>query len=357
MQEFAPPERPPEQAVYKNHITIRGMADLMALEAPKWQIPELVPAKSLVTLYGGPGVGKSFLALDFCLSIALGEPWQGRPVEQGPTLYLACEGIAGIPKRVGAWLEHRGLSIPKELWKDVPFYYTTGFTDLRGQGPTTDLIRALEHDLESRGKGLELVVLDTLSRSLGGGADENSASEMNMALDQLERIRQHTDATVMILHHTNKNKTAERGSTVLRGACDTMLLLQDNESHILLTVDKQRDWEEATPLPLYFQSVGEGDMASAVLTTEGPKQMVLGAKERQIYKLICELYNGVPMSYTQLLKATEESESSFLRIVKNLTTAGMLARSNGKRGGYYPVTEETKDKAPTDPEESTDDND
>ena len=333
MQESTLSSNVPIEAVhYKNPIKIYGLGDLYNLEQPKWILQDYLPYQGIVTLYGAPGCGKSFLAQAFALSMATGEKWNNRDVEQGGALYLACEGIAGMPRRVQAWVEHGGYDIPKDKLNDIPFYYTTGFNDLRGPAATTDLIRAIEHDLSGRGGKLNLVVLDTLSRTLGG-ADENSAGEMNTALDQLDRIRDVTGATILVLHHTAKGKLHERGSSVLRGACDTMLFLQDNDSHRLLVVDKQRDWEEAEPLQLFMENVGE----SAVLTTRAPAAETLTQRERRTAAIIAEVYNGVALSYSSLVKITEESESTLQRTMKNLAKHGLVKREGGKRGGYYPA--------------------
>lgn len=335
---------PIEAVHYKNPIKIYGLGDLYNLDAPKWLLPDYLPYQGIVTLYGAPGCGKSFLAQAWALCLATGTDWSGRAVEPGASLYLACEGIAGMPRRVHAWVTHNNLDIPEDRRNDVPFYYTTGFNDLRGPAATTDLIRAIEHDLANRGTKLSLVVLDTLSRTLGG-ADENSAGEMNTALDQLDRIREVTGATILVLHHTAKGKMHERGSSVLRGACDTMLFLQDNDSHRLLVVDKQRDWEEAEPLQLFMQPVGD----SAVLTTQGPVDDALTPKERRMYQVVQELFDGAAVSYSRLCKATDESEATLQRTLKRLCTHGLLVRGAGKRGGYYP-----HEHAPEQPEEDND---
>ena len=330
------PQAPPEEVRYKNPITIRGLADLCNLDPPTWQINGYVPNGGLVTLFGDPGAGKSFLALDWGLSIACGEDWHGREVEQGAVLYLVCEGIAGMPNRVQAWLMERGLDIPPDRLNEVPFYYTTGFNDLRGPAATTDLLRALEHDLAERGTKLALVVLDTLSRTLGG-ADENSAGEMNMALDQLGRVREATGAAVIILHHTAKGKTYERGSTVLRGACDTMLYLQDNDDYKLLMVDKQRDWEASEPLQLWLKQSGD----SAVFTPRAHGTLSLTQREKRTLGVLREAFDGTPMSYSAITKLADESETTLRRTLKRLVQVKALAKEDGKRGGYYFPNEET----------------
>ncbi|WP_426765441.1 AAA family ATPase, partial [Pseudomonas aeruginosa] len=46
----------------------------------------------LSVLYGAPGAGKSFLALDLGYAVATGQPWMGRDTRQGPVIYAAGEG-------------------------------------------------------------------------------------------------------------------------------------------------------------------------------------------------------------------------------------------------------------------------
>ncbi len=49
--------------------------------------------QGLYILAGAPKVGKSWLALDLCLSVAKGEPFLKRNTEQGYVAYLSLEDI------------------------------------------------------------------------------------------------------------------------------------------------------------------------------------------------------------------------------------------------------------------------
>src|SRR5687768_3900466 len=57
--------------------------ELAELPPAQWLIEPLFQANSQIVLYGPPGVGKSFVALSFALSIASGRDWLGHRVTQG----------------------------------------------------------------------------------------------------------------------------------------------------------------------------------------------------------------------------------------------------------------------------------
>lgn len=313
---------------YKNRVQLRPLSDLASLAPPDWLISEYIPEGGLATLYGAPNSGKSFVALDMGLCIAKGLDWKGRATKQGAVIYIAMEGIRGMSRRVNAWAHHHSENM------DAPFYYTTGFTELITNTSTTDLLRAIEHDGVTP---LRLVILDTLSRSLGG-ADENNAGEMNNALNQLDRISKETGCAVLVIHHTAKHTQTERGSTVLRGSCDTMLYLKGDggAKSVKLIMDKQRDWEAADPIDLWFQK----ELDSAVLVEMAPVGAgALDARDMLVYHALEGAYIGSPVSLNTWHEvAGDLPETTFRRIVKQMIDAGLVVRGPGKRGGYVPAS-------------------
>jgi len=83
------------------------VSDLGALPAPKWLINGLFELGALFALYGPSGDGKTFLVLDWLLSVAAGVDWMGRKVLGGIVVYVTGEGGRGIYRRVRAWMEVR----------------------------------------------------------------------------------------------------------------------------------------------------------------------------------------------------------------------------------------------------------
>ena len=68
----------------------RGVVDAAGRVSRRSDLPE----RSFTMMYGAPGTGKSFLAIDMALSVANGLPWHGYETKQGAVLYIAGEGVA-----------------------------------------------------------------------------------------------------------------------------------------------------------------------------------------------------------------------------------------------------------------------
>jgi len=186
-------------------------AELAALPKPNWLIEGVLPERSFCVLYGEPGCGKTFVALSMALSVAADHSWCGKPTVGGAVLYVAPEGLYGLPLRVEAYQTRHGLSVE----------------NIRYLGDAFDLLRP--DDIEEllvtlRAAGIQpvLIVLDTLAR-LMVGADENSAKDMGQAIAGIDSLRQETSAAALVIHHTRKNAQIERGSSALRGAADVMI--------------------------------------------------------------------------------------------------------------------------------------
>ncbi len=107
-----------------------GMLTWAELDNPgpelEWLIDDLLTVgdKSII---GGPSQsGKSFLAIDAGMSIALGKPFLGHEVRKGLVIYQAGEGARGIKNRLRAYRKHFGID-PKA---NVPFVMLQSRVDL-----------------------------------------------------------------------------------------------------------------------------------------------------------------------------------------------------------------------------------
>src|ERR1041385_2966234 len=155
-------------------VLIHPAARLKDLPPIEWLVEDFIPKGALVTLFGAPGLGKSFLALDACMCVASGMPWLGRyAVEQGHTVYLPFEGVAGRGQRIRAWEAHHGIEITPPA-----FWYSTDFDSLQHPDPMDRFIQGIEATIPEAPK---LVIIDTLSKAMMG-AEENSARDANLAM-------------------------------------------------------------------------------------------------------------------------------------------------------------------------------
>lgn len=182
------------------------------MPAPTWLIDRILPAGGFAGLYGPPGVGKSFVALDMAFAVASGLPWQGLDTEPGWVVYISGEGMAGLGRRALTWLTHHQLEAADAdiawLPEALPIY--NGSEDL-------DRLIARIEEVE---KAPKLVIIDTLARCFDG--DENQQFDMGRFVAGVQQL-QHMGACVVAVHHTNSNESRERGNTAFRAATDTML--------------------------------------------------------------------------------------------------------------------------------------
>ena len=221
-------------------LRLYSTTELLRLPPPAWLIDGIVPTGGLVGLYGPPGHGKSFLALDMALSVATGCPWQGRPVLSGFVLYVSAEGGTGIGKRVQAWLAHHQAH-PKSA--NVAWLIES-IAVLSDSGDMDVLLGRINDEVTDCPV---LVVIDTLARCFDG--DENQQEDMGRFIQGVDRLRREFGATVLVVHHTRLAGDRERGNTAFRGAADTMIFVRKQGHRLRLTNNKQKDAEPFTHVP------------------------------------------------------------------------------------------------------------
>src|SRR5690242_10778274 len=79
---------------------------------------------------------------------------------------------------------------------------------------------------------------------------------MGKAIKVCDELRARTGCAVMVVHHTRKDGSVERGSTVLRGAADTLLMLKEESRGILtLSCEKQKDADAFEPISLVRRAI------------------------------------------------------------------------------------------------------
>ncbi len=150
---------------------------------------------TLSEIHGESGAAKTFVALDLGLHVSLGWPWHGHKVRQGAVVYIATEGGGGIERRLDALRLHHDI-VPD----GVPFYVLNRTVDLCHQdGDTYALIEAVQQI-----EGVELVVVDTVSRALVGG-NENASDDMGAFVANCDMLRLETGAHVLLVHHVGKD--------------------------------------------------------------------------------------------------------------------------------------------------------
>ncbi|GAM97560.1 phage-associated DNA helicase [alpha proteobacterium U9-1i] len=214
-------------------------------------------------LFGEPGTGKSFLALDWSCSIASGRDWLGRPTQQGTVIYIAGEGLAGLGRRVKAWAQHH--SVPVGHIRLYVSKYGENFLD-------AEEMEALRETMRQAPRPILLVVVDTMARATPN-MNEDRANEVGVFVAACDELRDEFGCAVLVIHHSpHKDKGRAKGSIALKGAVDFEAGLKHTSKPgvIRFACSKMKDGEPFAPMHLRLESVemsaGGATVSSAVLT-------------------------------------------------------------------------------------------
>ena len=254
-----------------------------------WLVDGVLTRHGFSVIYGAPGTGKSFLAIDMAMSIAHGKLWQERPTMRGGVLYIAGEGVGGLGKRVKAWRLYRGA---EGLGDMVVLPTAVNFRE-------NEQIEKLLRTIDSLGKRFSCVVVDTVARALLGG-EENSATDMGLFVGACDAIKAHCGCALVAIHHSNKSSSAGinamRGSSALGGAADTVINVQRDDDVVTVTMEKQKDADPADQMKFDMVNVAMLGDTSVVLrqqggegsTTKGgkPKSVSLNKRQQDALQLL-----------------------------------------------------------------------
>lgn len=206
----------------------------------EWRIKGLLPSHGLAAIYGPPGCGKSFVALDASLHMAAGMIWSGRKVKPAGVVYIAAEGGTGVRKRAVAAMSKR--NIPS----DAPFLLVTTAPNLGTvDGDAKRLVADIREQCAEQDLKPGVVVLDTLARTIPG-ADESSSKDMGVFVENADRIARELGCVVVVVHHTGKSvERGMRGSSALHGATDCEWEISaDQEGSRTIRIAKMKDGED-----------------------------------------------------------------------------------------------------------------
>jgi hypothetical protein len=248
-------------------------------------------------LFGDANVGKSFLALDLAMHVALGWSWHGRDVERGGVVYVAAEGGGGMKRRIDAFRQHHGL----ERTADAALAIIPETIDFRDGKSVKAFIRQIPEIAERLGVPVRLIIIDTLSRALAGG-NENAPDDMGAFVRNVDRVRTETGAHVTAIHHCGKDDSrGARGHSLLRAAVDTEIKVERPEGPhgpTVACVTKQRDLEIGGPFIFGLRKVELGTdrrgkpVTSCVVETAVRKPLLSEAEQEAVKILNTMLFES-----------------------------------------------------------------
>ncbi len=297
------------------------LEELEALPDPEWCVEGILPADSLVCLFGRPGTFKTFLAISIGLHLAAGRPWFGRRVKAGAVLFVAAEGGRGIKKRLRAARKRFNIGA-------VPFLVLPRAFSLTDLSMSTAVLNEIEEYCPA------LVVLDTYTR-LTPGLDTSSQRDFGDVLPILDRFRQRTGSTVLVVDHSNKvegkGSSGITGTIAKPGAYDAVLSLRREAKalSVTLTVEKMKDFEEAAPIELDLIEVGD---SLVMVLPDTPNYCQKDVAVLESLAAIVDDSSGA--TATAWRQSADLPERTFHRKRADLVRANLVA----KRGSKYLLT-------------------
>ena len=241
---------------------LRRLSEII-LEPIQFLVDGLLPQGSLSMLFGDPGCGKSFVAIDIAMCVATGSSFHGKLVTKGAVIYIAGEGYRGLTQRAWAWLSENEISM------DVAeIFISRTSVDIPDDDAREKLTSEI-HSLLGEDGMPALIVLDTVARNFGGN-DENSTKDMVAFITAVDAINAEFNCATLLVHHTGHvDKTRARGAIALKGALDTEYRLSKSDAFLTLECTKAKDFEEPKGMRFMLQPVelqaGEEIIGSAVI--------------------------------------------------------------------------------------------
>ncbi len=190
-----------------------------------------------------------------------------------------------------------------------------------------------------------LLAIDTMARCMAG-KDENSAMDIGAMVKRLDDIRHKINCSILLNHHTGKDKRDERGSSALRGAADTVIRICKNGTKISLECEKQKDYSQFDDITFKLETIKLDDDppndSSCVLVPCNDKNIkntvYLNNNKMAILKILKAEERGLKSSFLmqKFMDKTNKSNNTFYIAARELKREGYIVLDNNKQ---YCLTE------------------
>ncbi len=230
---------------------------------------------------------------------------------------MAAEGALTLQLKVGAW--KRTLKYPTD--KAIGLFTFPTAVNLLDTGETTAFIETIRR----RELLPSMVVFDTVARCMPGG-NENTAQDMGLLISNADRVRTAFDTTVVLVHHMDKQEKYERGSTALRGACDSMMQFTRTDDLLRLSCEKQKDALRFASLNVRMVQSGGGCVLE-LTNDEAPPRTFSDAQQKAFQSLKSGFTKDGATSAQWQSSLPDVNERTFHRAKKVLIEGGYVSKS------------------------------
>lgn len=215
-----------------NSMTVSAMG-LAGIPIPTrlWVLEGLIPSRTITSLYGDGGTGKSLLSIQLAICLATGSPFLGMPVKKHRVFAVYCEDDHDeLHRRIDSVLH--GV---KKDYDDLAFFEyeswvgsDTVLMDFKhGKGALSSRFEQLEQKISLLRP--DVLILDTAADLFGG--NENSRTEVRQFIAGcLGRLTKNYNLTIILLAHPSvaglRDGTGTGGNTAWNNSVRSRLYLE-----------------------------------------------------------------------------------------------------------------------------------
>lgn len=350
----------PQEQAPGREFSFLTAEDVLALKTPPWRVKDVLPAAGLAAIFGQPGSGKTFVALDMAFALAEGGDWFQMQTHPCPVVYVNLESNLGLKKRLTAWQKERARPVPDNVRFVIePFH--------------------ILEDVAALARGIEpgaTVFLDTLNAA-SAGLDENSSRDMGLILEAAKKLQRLTNGLVVLIHHGGKDAAKGlRGHSSLNAALDAAIEVSRNGESRSWRTSKAKEAEDGRRQGFRLKAVvigyteeNEPESSCVVEPDDAPVQEEekplapslayalesLRAAVETLGRDSVHLDEWRPIFYTGHTGDNRKTkEKAFLRARRTLVEAGIISVSDDyyslETGGQTGDKQETGGKPQTDVE-------
>ena len=318
------PRREPDEKPAKAITTMTAAELLQSDLPPRADVigGGVLPKGGLALLAGQFKSGKTILALQTALMTARGGSVLDFETALGRVLLLSGEG---------------GPQLLRERLEKMTQGDMGGLDDLLLWWPVESRLDLAEEESLAAlaeyctAQKIDLLIIDPLIRF--NSLDENSTLEMGRFVRGLADLRQKTGTAILLVHHTRKpgkgsngGAAEARGSTVLHGEADSLMVLQSRRASNDFTLQFELRWAEEPPAlrleldpeTLLFEVAGE---------LEGNRKL----SAKKLYDLLQE---AGPSTIKELMRLTGTGERTVRTYLKELEAQELAGYEVPERGAW-----------------------